>query len=577
MKFEQFLNREAVPEWRPKYLNYHLLKDHLRNIPFAQSDKRREEEFFRDARKELKKIDQFYTCKQQELLAKYSSSSLSKKDLIILYTETDFLKSFKSLNVTAVRKILKKFVKVTGGEVAARAFQGEVETFQFWANETVLDALSTRIEELFTLKYSSGDRHRAMRRLRLRNFKNESFHSAAMFAGIFWSLTVAFSVYIATVFHARNSQLIHIYASHFLPLLAFGLFSINSFAFKRSFVNYRFIFQFDKRSALHECQYAALTGLFAFTFVASSLIVLIIRNGDDSFNGPSINFIPLLSVLLVLLNPSPWPWYSARLWIIKAALRIPSSPFFPVTFKDFFINDHLISQAYFFQGILLAFNVESVHWAIKLVPIIPNLTRTLQCLRRYKDTKIMLNLLNTSKYSLAIFIIILRAIFSSKKTSIDILQAASSLFSLYWDIVMDFGLLQVTRDYKSFLLRDQLVVFPYKIVYYYMLLFNCVGRFMWVFSSNTLLSQNDTSLLLAIIEILRRFHWSFLRIEYEHLNNCNSFRAVDDTKRIPEEEEGRTADLFYKDMVSESKPLDDKEGNDEIVDEYDYEMTENSV
>ena len=80
------------------------------------------------------------------------------------------------------------------------------------------------------------------------------------------------------------------------------------------------------------------------------------------------------------------------------------------------------------------------------------------------------------------------------------------------------------------------------------------------------------TLLLSTIEIIRRFHWSFLRIEYEHLNNCNSFRAVDDTIKIDKGENGRTADLFYKDMVSESKSGHEDEEiieeNEETVDDY---------
>ena len=133
------------------------------------------------------------------------------------------------------------------------------------------------------------------------------------------------------------------------------------------------------------------------------------------------------------------------------------------------------------------------------------------------------------------------------------LQGISTLFSLYWDLVMDFGLLQDTKDWKSFLLRDQLVVFPYKFIYYYVIIFNCLSRFTWIIASK----HNNSgfiNLACALIELLRRFHWTFLRIEYEHLNNCNLFRAVDDLK-VPEVEgiQNRTADLFYKDMVSESK------------------------
>ena len=105
MKFERFLNKEAVPEWRPKYLNYRLLKEHLRNIPMNQEDREIETEFFSDLKRELKKISQFYGEKEREILTKWAvfAQILSKKDLINLYTEIDLFKGFRSLNVTAVK------------------------------------------------------------------------------------------------------------------------------------------------------------------------------------------------------------------------------------------------------------------------------------------------------------------------------------------------------------------------------------------------------------------------------------------------------------------------------------------
>lgn len=99
MKFEKFLNKEAVPEWRPKYLNYHLLKEHLRNIPMKQEKREIEEEFFSDLKRELKKISLFYADKEREILAKWSvfSDLMSKRDLINFYTEIDLFKKISRL------------------------------------------------------------------------------------------------------------------------------------------------------------------------------------------------------------------------------------------------------------------------------------------------------------------------------------------------------------------------------------------------------------------------------------------------------------------------------------------------
>lgn len=555
MKFEQFLNKEAVPEWRPKYLNYHLLKDHLRAIPLHQQNPQLEQAFFSDCRQELLKSSHFYSDKQRELLTKYNlfKDTFSKRNLINLYTEIDFLKNFRLLNSTALKKILKKFIKVTGNLADAQKFKAEFDGM--WKDPESLDQLSTDIEELFTKKYSNSDRHRAMRRLRLRNFKNESFHAASWFAGLLWGSIIGILVYILTWY--SQSKFFYIFSSQLIPFLALALFSINALVFKRSFVNYRFVFQFDKRNSLHECQFAFLTGLLTFSHVLTWLIILIYETPNTIRH---LAFLPLIIAVSVFINPSPWPWKSARIWMIKTLLRIISAPIFPVFFKDFFINDHLVSQVYFFQGLLKLFGINNDNWSIRCIGIYPNLTRTLQCLRRFKDSKTKLNLINASKYSFAIIIIILR---TTIKTGIvvNILQACSTLFSLYWDLVMDFGLLQSTRKLKNILLRDQLAVFSYRIVYYYMILFNCTTRFSWILIDYKFMSHENIQLFVAIIEVFRRFHWTFLRIEYEHLNNCNLFKAVEDLK-IPEIE-NRTADLFYKDMVSESKIIENYENEEE--------------
>lgn len=572
MKFEKFLNKEAVPEWRPKYLNYHLLKDHLRNIPMNGKNIEIEAEFFLDLSRELKKASAFYQEKEREFSVKWNlfSKLMSKRDLINFYTEIDLVKNFQSLNVTAIKKILKKFIKITANSKMATEFMmGEAEASYFWIRSTILDDLSDKIEEIFKVSFSGGDRHRAMRSLRVRNFKSEVFHASALISGFFWGLSIAGIIYISTLGYPKEH--LYILFSLYLPFLAIGLFSINEYVFKSSYVNYRFVFQLDKRSALHECQYFALTGVLSFTFIFSSIFV---ADCQDT----RMLSLPLIIALVLVLNPFPWLWPRSRLWILKTLFRIFSAPFHTVLFKDFFVNDHLISLGLFFQGILKCFGLDSGNIAVKIVPIAPYVPRILQCLRRYHDTRIILNIFNALKYSIALIIILLKPAFQYS-IIMTIAQCTSSIFSLYWDIVIDFGFLQ-KYNFKNILLRRQLVVFRYKIIYYYIIIFNIVSRFTW--TANIIYKKPDDFILLiqAMIEVIRRFHWSFLRIEYEHLNNCNAFRAVDDLKV----EQVATDDLFYQDMVNQKNDIieqlatcEDKETQepDENKDSnMDYEFTD---
>ena len=130
-------------------------------------------------------------------------------------------------------------------------------------------------------------------------------------AGSLWALSIAGMIYIVRM-NAHKLDHLYILASLFLPFMALGLFSLNEYVFKSSYVNYRFVFQFDKRNALHECQYFALTGSLAFTFVSTFNIVL------SRFNESTrLLLLPLLITSILFLNPFPWPWLQSRLWMTK--------------------------------------------------------------------------------------------------------------------------------------------------------------------------------------------------------------------------------------------------------------------
>jgi hypothetical protein len=104
---------------------------------------------------------------------------------------------------------------------------------------------------------------------------------------------------------------------------------------------------------------------------------------------------------------------------------------------------------------------------------------------------------------------------------------SSSSFSLYWDLVKDWGLLQ--PDSPTYLLRSKLLFSP--IVYYWAIVTNAMMRVVWIvnISPNTFginLSPPFLTMLVAAVEICRRFQWNVFRLENEFLNNCGKFRAV---------------------------------------------------
>lgn len=95
---------------------------------------------------------------------------------------------------------------------------------------------------------------------------------------------------------------------------------------------------------------------------------------------------------------------------------------------------------------------------------------------------------------------------------------------------MDWGLLDSKAPPEYKFLREELV-YPMK-WYYVSIVGDLVFRFGWTLnlSLTTMgaIPPDLITLVLAPLEIFRRFLWNFYRLENEHLNNCGEFRAVRD-------------------------------------------------
>lgn len=106
----------------------------------------------------------------------------------------------------------------------------------------------------------------------------------------------------------------------------------------------------------------------------------------------------------------------------------------------------------------------------------------------------------------------------------------STMYKCYWDVVKDCGLFRFSKDVRCKGLRKDIVFNP--LLYYLAIILNLFMRFMWVvlfavrFTSNTRLDMQYFLFLVAFAGIFRRFIWNIFRLENEHLNNCDKFRAV---------------------------------------------------
>lgn len=96
-----------------------------------------------------------------------------------------------------------------------------------------------------------------------------------------------------------------------------------------------------------------------------------------------------------------------------------------------------------------------------VVAIIPSWWRLLQCLRRFYEEKEKKQGLNALKYLSTIMALAMRTMYDYKKGTFWRIMAASTsgvttIYSTYWDIVHDWGLLQ--RNTRNPWLREELLI-----------------------------------------------------------------------------------------------------------------------
>ncbi|KAK6914121.1 EXS, C-terminal [Dillenia turbinata] len=107
----------------------------------------------------------------------------------------------------------------------------------------------------------------------------------------------------------------------------------------------------------------------------------------------------------------------------------------------------------------------------------------------------------------------------------------ATVYQLYWDFVKDWGFFNPNS--KNAFLRDDLIL-KNKSIYYVSIVLNLVLRIAWVEAvikfNIPMVESRLLDFSMASLEVIRRGHWNFYRLENEHLNNCGKFRAV---KAVP--------------------------------------------
>ncbi|CAI9776918.1 unnamed protein product [Fraxinus pennsylvanica] len=478
-----------------------------------------------------------------------------------LYRGLGLLKTYSTLNMMAFTKILKKFDKVSNRQASA-SYLKEVKRSYFISSDKVV-RLMDEVESLFTQHFANKDRKKAMKFLRPQQLKDS--HVVTFFVGLFTgSFVTLFSVYaiLAHLSGMFTSSTEPAYMETVYPIFSmFALLSLHLFMYgcnllmwKSTRINYNFIFEFQPNTALkYRDAFLICTSLMTAVVGAMIIHLILISQG---FSPRQVDMIPgilLLFFIGLLICPLNIFYRPTRYSFIKVIRNIVFSPFYKVLMVDFFMADQLTSQipllrhmestsCYFLAGSFKTHNYEMCKSAklyrelAYVISFAPYYWRAMQCARRWFDECNPEQLANLGKYVSAMVAAGARLTYARQPTQLWLVivlltSLVATVYQLYWDFVKDWGLLKPKS--KNPWLRDDLIL-KNKSIYYVSIALNIVLRVAWVETVMKfkfgMLESRLLEFFLASLEVIRRGHWNFYRLENEHLNNVGEFRAV---KAVP--------------------------------------------
>ncbi|CAM8956144.1 unnamed protein product [Rhodiola kirilowii] len=514
-------------------------------------------------------IKDFFTHQHKHEEQDFSRRNLNKVEgqlrlaFIEFYNKLRLLKSYSFLNMLALSKIMKKYDKATSRN-ASKAYLKMVDNSFLGSSEEVTK-LIVRVEDTFVKHFSNSNRRKGMDFLRPR-VKREK-HRTTFYLGLSAGCIAALILALVIVIRARSildseggtqymNTMFPLYSLFGFVVLHILMYGANVYFWRRYRVNYSFIFGFKRGTELGYREVFLLSSVIAVLAMVSVLLNLDMEMDPQTKDyGVLTELLPLGLILIltaVLFFPFNILYRSSRFFFLASVFHCIFAPLYKVTFPDFFLADQLTSQVQAFRS--LEFYICYYGWGdfklrqnsckssdvyntfFFIVAVIPYWSRLLQCLRRLFEEKDPMQGWNGIKYLSTIIAVSMRTAYSLNNGAVWMILAwatsiVSAVYSLYWDLVVDWGLLK--RNSKNKWLRDKLMI-PNKGVYFVAMVLNVLLKFAWlqtVLNFQVLVMHRQLFLtVVASLEIIRRGIWNFFRLENEHLNNVGKFRAF---KSVP--------------------------------------------
>lgn len=562
MKFSKTLKEKQVQEWRKKYLAY----EHLKSIMHEP-----ERCFLSAVKEEVAKVERFYkvlergaerglsnllelfpyekfpnihnrisqnrrftlintkpTQQKRIKLAGITESRLQKKRekaALELYLALSKILRYRDMNITGFRKILKKFDK-RNNTSTSEATMKEIRGNPAFTSSTTEEALEIvkYIHKQITPEKKRGKAKRLVVDLTQTEEKGDG---KSFFAGL--TLSAGAFMFFLRIIKTGDPWY------SVLALCNWMLFSLAVvfYTCRKNFVNHSLILEVGHKPEFTISRYVLLLSMSVF--MQGSLAYL------------QVPWYATYGITVLLaLNPVNCLYRGIRYYFINTFFHMLSCAFVlnkKVRFKHFFVADHVVSMRP-----LLVFLVRlnspglqpAAMYTVFCINTVPIVVRVSQCIRRHLDGNkrhLFPHIYNLVKYMTVFFA-------DSSMLLVDqigfpcalVFMLVSQTYSLVWDVLIDWMLWERPKVYPPILYVGACVLDVTVRVVSILLFILKRTRFI-----EALETDRTATFALCVAELLRRTIWGVIRMEVEHLNNCDRLKAIS----------GPLNDLFYLEKIDQ--------------------------
>lgn len=519
----------------------------------------------------INQLSHFEAATQGHLLKQPSPNSLQKAlktlevAMVQFYRHLMLLDNYALLNYTAFQRLLMKHDRIT--HLSSIEYLEVLQRAPFVLRST-LTSLISETEDQFRKLFTRGNLQTAKAKLlaRQHDYFDRNVFELGLVVGAA-ACTFLLLVFLLAQGNVQSVngpegwyQVLPVYRLSAIPILSIWLWAINVLIWHRTRVNYVYIFDLSPTSALSYIHLFKFAGFLTLLWCTS--FFLYVGSAGGHFQPGSPKIFPLaLTVLLffIIVCPLNILYRSSRVFFLQVLLSVVLAPFGRLRFVDGYVGDLLTSMVktlgdaeytvcYYSSAEWIADGGQCKiinRYGAAVVGCLPLFWRMMQCLGRYSASKHIEHLGNSTKYVVALSVVLFSQLNGDFSAAGDwnalrllwcISFIVSTLYSYVWDIFMDWGLGRFNSH--NFLLRDELFYSNRKWFYYYCIVSNLVFRFFWTITlsgSPISIGIDSTTLgwIAALVEVFRRFTWSLLRVENEYQSKASDVTVSRDTDFIP--------------------------------------------